>query len=157
MDENKLHRGVGPTDPRPGMPHSSPGAQDMGSPPDELAEKAAELASSGVDEAKRLTSATKERVLRQADEKKGMIADKLEELARNIDEVGAKGGGDEEDLSRRLAESAARTVRSVERTLNERSTEELLAAAGRELRQRPGLLMAGCFALGFLGARLLRR
>jgi hypothetical protein len=123
----------------------------------EIASRASEIASDTVEHAQRLGSAARERILRTADEQKQSLAEGLEGLARNIDDVGGRAGGDLEDLQRRAAGGAARALRSVSRALSERSAEELLDEAGRQIRRRPGLFIASCVALGFLGARLLRR
>jgi hypothetical protein len=122
----------------------------------EVASRAGEIARGGLEQARRLTSSTRDRMFRTADEKKGLLTGKLDELARNIDDLGHKAGGDDE-LPRKLVDGASRALRSVQRTLDERSTEELLDEAGRQIRQRPGLFLAGCLALGFMGARLLRK
>lgn len=127
-----------------------------GQPQDELASRARDLAHGGMEQARRLTSSTRERVFKTADEKKGLLTGKLDELARNIDELGQKAGG-EDELPRKLVDGASRALRNVQHALDTRSTEELIDEAGRQIRQRPGLFLASCFAVGFIGARLLRK
>lgn len=129
---------------------------EAGATPNEIASRAGDIARSGLEQAKRLTSSTRERVLRAADEKKGLLTDKLDELARNVGELGEK-AGDEGELPRRLVDGASRALRSVQRTLDGRSTAELIDEAGRQIRRRPGWFLASCLALGFVGARLLRK
>lgn len=125
-------------------------------PRDELGSRARDLAHGGMEQARRLTSTTRERVLRTADEKKGQLSGKLDELARGIDELGHKAGG-EDELPRKLVDSASRALRNVQSAIDNRSTEELIDEAGRQIRRRPGLFLASCFAVGFIGARLLRK
>jgi vacuolar-type H+-ATPase subunit E/Vma4 len=122
----------------------------------DLKARAGDVVSHAVDEAKRIGSTTRERFLRGADEKKRTLADRLDEYARKVEEKGTV-GGDEGGIERQLMDTAAQTMRSVSRTLSGRSTEEMIDLAGRKIRERPGLFLAGCVALGFIGARILRR
>jgi hypothetical protein len=125
-------------------------------PQNDLKARAGGVMSSAVDEAKRLTSTTRERLMRNADEKKQTVAERLDDYARRVEE-NVNRGGDEEGLERQVMDAAAQTLRSVARSLSDHSTEEMIDIAGRKIRERPGLFLAGCVALGFLGARLLRR
>jgi hypothetical protein len=134
-----------------------PQADDGPEDKNEIAARAGELATQSIEHAQRLGTAARERLLRGADERKDSLARGLDGLAKNIDEIGERAGGEPEDLQRRAVDRAAQAVRSVSRALSERSAEELIDEAGRQIRQRPGVFLAGCVALGFLGARLLRR
>lgn len=158
MNDDKMQSGLGTTGPNPGtMPRSTPpvtGEADM--TPNELTARAGDLAQQGMEQARRLTSTTRDRVFRAADEKKGLLTGKLDELARNVDELGQK-AGDEGELPRTLVDGASRALRNVQHALDTRSTQELIDEAGRQIRQRPGLFLASCLAVGFIGARLLRR
>ena len=93
--------------------------------------------------------------MQEADDKKAKVARKLEDFAESMDELGTNPQAD--PLQQKVVGGAARAMRSVSRALDENSTEELIASAGRAIRQRPGLFLAGCVALGFIGGRLLRR
>jgi hypothetical protein len=130
--------------------------QPVPTPANELTARAGDLAHRGLEEARRLSSTTRERMYRTADEKKGALTGKLDELARNIDELGQKSGG-EDELPRRVADSASRALRNVQHALDNRSTQELIEEAGRQIRQRPGLFLGSCLAVGVIAARLLRR
>ncbi len=160
MNDEKLSGGLPPnlgtgTDPVRSTPMTGEG--EAAGPQNEIAVRAGEIASQTVEHAQRLGTAARERLLRTADEKKDSLARGLESLAGNIDELGNRVGGGAEDLQRRAVDGAAGAVRGLSRALDGRSTEELIDEAGRQIRQRPGLFLAGCVALGFLGARLLRR
>jgi hypothetical protein len=124
----------------------------------QILSRAGDLASQTVEQARSLGASARERLLHEADDKKGRLARTLDELAGNVEsgklpEV----GGEIDELQRKLTGGAARAMRSVSRKLEEQSTEELIASAGRAIRQRPGLFLAGCLAIGFLGGRMLRR
>ena len=79
----------------------------------------------------RLADAAKQRVLSTADDKKGQFAE----------QIGARLGG---------------WLREVQNALETRSTEDLLRSFGKKVEEHPGAFIAGCLALGFLGARLVR-
>lgn len=126
-------------------------------PVNALTERVGEVASSSLEQAQHLGTVAKERFFRGADERRESAARGLDDLARKIDGLANEAGGSPDDLQRRLAGSAARAVRSVSRTLSESSAQELIEAAGKKIKERPGIFLAGCVAVGFLGARLLRR
>ena len=121
----------------------------------QLVSRAGDLASQTLEQAQRLGSSAKERLVQEADDKKAKVARKLEDFAESMDELGTNPQAD--PLQQKVVGGAARAMRSVSRALDENSTEELIASAGRAIRRRPGLFLAGCVALGFLGGRMLRR
>jgi hypothetical protein len=158
MNNDRVQSGPGTTGARVGdLPSSTaPAGAEADQTPNEITSRAREIAHGGLEQAKRLSSATRERVFRTADERKGQLSDKLDELARNIDELGEKAGAQGE-LPRKLVGGASRALRSVQHTLDNRSTEELIDEVGRQIRRRPGMFLASCLAVGFIGARLLRK
>jgi len=100
--------------------------------------------------------AARSRLMKNADRRKGYLASEIENFAGTLDNVA--GNLDERGLGSqsRYASSAASAVRSVSRTLREKSSEDLAYAARRQFEARPGVFLAGLFALGFLGARFLK-
>ncbi len=123
----------------------------------DITARAGEIASETVEQAQRLGATARERLYRGADERKQTLVRGLDQLAHNIDELGVKSEEEAGDLPVRIAGSAADALRRVSRSLSSQSTEELIDAAGRKIRERPGMFLVGCVALGYLGARLLRR
>ena len=107
-------------------------------------------------QAGRLGSAAKERVTREVDSRKGMIATQLndiatalEETASQLEERGVKG-------AQRIAGMASENVRKVSQAIEGRSVDELVGMAKQQFRSSPVPVLLGCVALGFFGARLLR-
>ena len=142
---------------------SSPGMSGAGLNEDrddsnQIISRAGDLASKTFEQAKSLSSSARERLVSEADDKKGKLARKLEEMAQNV-ETGAMPavGSEVDELQRKLTGGAAKVMRSVSRKLEEQTTEELISSAGKMIRERPGLFLAGCLAIGFLGGRMLRR
>jgi hypothetical protein len=135
------------------MSSTEPATGETGGQVNQIVSRAGELAGQTVEQAQRLGATARERLVQEADDKKGRVARRLGQLADDVEGL----GGSDDDLQKRLVGGAAQAMRRVSRTLEERSTEELLASAGRSIRRHPGLLLAGCVALGFLGGRLLKR
>ncbi len=94
----------------------------------------------------------KKKLAEKADEQKEQLVSRFEQLARNLDELGEKSEGPEGQLFSHLSGY----VRKAEGALEGKRADELAGMAFNELKQRPGLLLASCFAAGFLGARLLK-
>ncbi len=107
----------------------------------------------GREQVRRLGEAVRDRALKSGEERRTRIVDQLGRLAERLADIGSPDGGEANDYARRAAD----LVRNVERTLGDHSTEELLGMAEDRIRERPGLFLAGCFALGFGVARLLRK
>lgn len=104
-----------------------------------LADKAREKMSGAGDVARR-------KVLENLDGRKASLSSNLEHWAEQIENMEAGS----------LGSQAAHYVRRAQGLLNEKSSDELLSMALKEIRGRPGVVIAGAFVLGFLGARVLR-
>jgi hypothetical protein len=91
----------------------------------------------------------KRRVMENLDGRKASIVSGLEELAGNLEKLG-------DGPQAKLAQQAAQYVRRAEEMLNQRSASDMIDMAVQELKRRPGALIAGAFALGFVGSRLLK-
>lgn len=107
----------------------------------------------GKEQVRRLGEAVRDRAMKSSEQRRGQIVDRIGKIAERLEEVAAPDGGE----SNQYVERAAGYVRRLERTLDQHSTEELLSMAEERIRERPGLFLAGCFALGFGAARLLRK
>jgi hypothetical protein len=103
------------------------------------------------DQAKRISGSLKERALSAADSHKGQLADGLHKIAGHLEDDKIEGpAGQLIDYALNAAERAAAAIESS-------SAEQLLARSSDQVKARPGLFIAGCLGLGFLGARLLRK
>jgi hypothetical protein len=107
-------------------------------------------------QASRISEAAKERVTREVDSRKGMIASQLndiasalEETARTLESNGIKG-------VHKIATMASERVRSFSQSIEGRSVDELVGMAKQQFRASPLPIIAACAAVGFFGARLLR-
>ncbi|MDQ3265647.1 MAG: hypothetical protein M3Y59_18645 [Myxococcota bacterium] len=89
----------------------------------------------------------------QVDQRKGEVADRLEGLPGQLQE---KVAGKAEEFIGQFASMADEYVNKATHLLREKDSDELLRMAKQEFRSRPLAVAAGFFALGFVGARLLR-
>jgi len=109
------------------------------------------------EQARRLGDAVKQRAIATSDAKKTVLADQVGELVDKIEGIAKPGEGSEPGLQEQLVERGAELLRKLKSTLDQNSTEELIEKAEQQMRARPGLVIAGCLALGFVGARLVRK
>lgn len=110
------------------------------------------IAEQGKEQMKRVTGATRERVYHQVDSKKGDLIEGLHGLVSTLENASR----DSEGLSQQVIQHAVGYVRRFSDRIENGSTEELVADARQFIRQRPGAFFAGCLAVGFLAARLLK-
>lgn len=106
--------------------------------------------SHGREDVRRFGSAARRRLISEADRRKAGIADRLQQLADSLENSQASGPEGQ------LLGSAARYARNASSTIRDRSSEDLLDNLEQGFRDRPGMFLAGCLALGFVGGRLLR-
>lgn len=109
------------------------------------------------EQAKRLTDAVKERVVSTGDDTKGQISEKVGTWVEKLDGIAKPSDGADGGLQEQLVGRGVDMLKRLQRTLDENSTEQLIAKVGQQIKARPGLFMAGCLALGFIGARLVRK
>lgn len=109
------------------------------------------------EQARRLTDAVKERAISTGEERKGQLSEQVGTWVNKLDEMAKPAREGEAGLQEQLVGRGVDLLRRIQRTLDENSTEELIAKAGQQIKARPGLFMAGCLALGFIGARLVRK
>jgi hypothetical protein len=101
----------------------------------------------GKEQVRRLGEAMRDRALKAGEQRREKLAGQVGRVAERLEDLG------DEQWSRR----AAKMVRRLEDSLERNSAEDLLHIAEQRIRERPGLFLAGCFALGFGAARLLRK
>jgi hypothetical protein len=94
--------------------------------------------------ARRLGEAARERALSTADERKHRVAGQVDDLASRLEGSG--------DLGARLSG----WLRRAQHAMEDHSAEDLVRMAERQVKAHPAAFLAGCLALGFLGARLVR-
>ncbi|MEW5851792.1 MAG: hypothetical protein AB2A00_23585 [Myxococcota bacterium] len=104
---------------------------------------------------RRIGYMARDRLVKTANDRKSTFAHQLDGVASMLDDV-TKASGAEAGPEQKLASTAANAIRQVSHSLNSRSAEEILDILDHELRARPGVAIAGCLVLGFLGARFLR-
>jgi hypothetical protein len=108
-------------------------------------------------QAHRLGDAMKQRAIATSDAKKTFFADQVGELVTRLEGISQPREGTEPGLQEQVVGRGVALLHKLESTLHENSTEELIGKVEQQMRARPGLFVAGCVALGFLGARLVRK
>ncbi|NVJ00914.1 hypothetical protein HV824_22740 [Myxococcus sp. AM009] len=111
------------------------------------------LGQAGKEQAKQLGSAAKERVYHQVESRRGDVAKGMRGLVSTLEGISDK---DEAKMARPLLGRAAGLLRRTSERLESETTEELLADAQTQVRERPGLFIAGCVAAGFVLGRLIK-
>ena len=111
------------------------------------------LGQAGKEQAKQLSSAAKERVYHQVDSRRGDVAKGIRGLVSTLESI-----SDREDakVARPLLGSAVGLLRRTSERLENETTGELIADAQSQVRERPGLFIAGCVAAGFVLGRLIK-
>ncbi len=104
------------------------------------------------DKAAHAGESAKKKLVEKADAQKDELVSRIEKIAQHLDEIGKNSEGPEGQVFTRLAGY----VRQGESMIEGKRVDELARMATDELKQRPGLLLAGCFAAGFFGSRLLK-
>lgn len=118
--------------------------------------RAHHFASESRERARKVSGMAKGRFIKMADQRKSHLAAELESFAGTLDDLSRKLEDKGTDSQQKLTDGASQLVRRTSRMLRENSSEQLLDRAEGELRERPGIALAGAIALGFLGVRMLR-
>ncbi|MBX5480588.1 MAG: hypothetical protein IRZ16_01885 [Myxococcaceae bacterium] len=92
------------------------------------------------------------KVYEKVDAQKSFLSSGLEKLADSV----AHAGEDMQGPEAKVAQQVARYVRKAHEVIEGKSTEDLVDGAVREVKERPAVMLAGAFTLGFIGARFLR-
>lgn len=106
----------------------------------------------GKEQVKRFTGVTRDRVYHQIDDRKDDFIKNLQGFASTLENASQDAGG----FSQRLLDGAVGYVREFSDRIENGSTEELMRDAKRFIREKPAPFFAGCVALGFLTARILK-
>ncbi|MFE8596245.1 hypothetical protein [Archangium violaceum] len=106
----------------------------------------------GKEQVKRVTGVTKDRVYHQIDDRKGEFIENLQGFVSTLENASQNADG----FSQQLLDGAAGYVRRFSDRIENGSTEELVRDAKQFIREKPAPFFAGCIALGFLAARILK-
>ena len=110
------------------------------------------LTAQGKEQVKRVTGVTRDRVYHQIDDRKGDLIEKLQGFVSTLEDASRNADG----FSQNLLTGAVGYVRRFSDRIEHGSTEELVRDAKQFIRERPAPVFAGCIALGFLAARILK-
>lgn len=111
------------------------------------------IAQAGKEQVKRLSGITKDRVYHQVDGKKEQLVKSLHGIVGTLESMGKdKNLG----AAQPLVDNALQVIHRVSDRLENGSTEDLVRDAQTQIRQRPGVFIAGCVALGFFAGRFLK-
>ena len=111
------------------------------------------IAQAGKEQVKQLGGVAKDRVISQVDSRKGELVKGIQGLVSSLETVA---NNDEAAIARPLLTSAVGLLRKTSDRLENGTTEELLADAQEQVRQRPGLFVVGCVAIGFALGRFIK-
>lgn len=109
------------------------------------------------EQARRLGDAVKQRAIATSEGKKTFLADQVGAFVEKLEGIAQPAQGAQAGLQEQIVERGVAMLRGFQTTLAENSTEDLIRKAEQQIKARPGLFIAGCFALGFFGARLVRK
>ncbi|MCY1016200.1 hypothetical protein [Pyxidicoccus sp. MSG2] len=111
------------------------------------------IAQASKEQVKQLSGVAKGRVYSQVESRKGELVKGIQGLVSTLESVARN---DEAAVARPLLTSAVGVLRKTSDRLENGTTEELLADAQEQVRQRPGLFIAGCVAVGFALGRFIK-
>ena len=143
----------------PSPPNVPIGAgQHLNPPP----QRDSEVAATGtghqmVEHARRLAADVRRRAMTTGEDKKSALSDRVSTLVDKLDGVATSGDGSEPGIPDQLIDRGVRLLRRFQKALDENSTKDLMTKAEAQIKARPGLFIAGFLALGFVGARLIRK
>lgn len=109
----------------------------------------------GVRQMKGLAGSARERVLGLVDQRKDQWLGQFDGWLGTIEDI-AERLGEQGGPAAQYSGQFSSQLRGLSEGLKSRSAEDLLRDAERQIRARPGVFIAGCAVLGFLGVRLIR-
>jgi hypothetical protein len=111
------------------------------------------IAQAGKEQVKRIGGLTRDRVYHQVDGKKEQLVKSLHGIRETLEGLGKDSNI---GAAQPIVDNALQVIHRVSDRLENGSTEELMRDAQAQIRQRPGLFIAGCVALGFFAGRFLK-
>ncbi|QRK13389.1 hypothetical protein JQX13_00335 [Archangium violaceum] len=106
----------------------------------------------GKEQVKRFTGATRDRVYHQVDSRKDELVKGLQGFISTLENASQNADG----MSQQVLHGAVGYIRKFSDRIENGTTEELLQDARQFVREKPAPFFAGCVALGFLAARVLK-
>jgi len=106
----------------------------------------------GKEQMKRFTGATRERVYHQMDDRKEDLIKNLHGFVSTLENASQNAEG----FSQQLLNGTVGYIRRFSDRIENGSTEDLVRDARQFVREKPLPFFAGCIAVGFLAARLLK-
>ncbi len=110
------------------------------------------ISSAGKEQVKRFTGVTRDRVYHQVDDKKEDIIKGIQGFVSTLENASQNADG----LSQQVLQGAVGYIRKFSDRIENGTTEELVTEARQFIREKPAPFFAGCIAVGFLAARLLK-
>jgi hypothetical protein len=110
------------------------------------------ISSAGKEQVKRFTGVTRDRVYHQVDDKKEDIIKSIQGFVSTLENASQNADG----LSQQVLQGAVGYIRKFSDRIENGTTEELVHEARQFIREKPAPFFAGCIAVGFLAARLLK-
>jgi hypothetical protein len=110
------------------------------------------IGAQGKEQVKRFTGVTRDRVYHQIDDRKGELIKGLQGFVSTLENASQNADG----FSQQLLGGAVGYIRKFSDRIEHGSTEELVSDARQFIREKPAPFFAGCIAVGFLAARLLK-
>ncbi|HEX8435829.1 hypothetical protein [Archangium sp.] len=110
------------------------------------------ITAQGKEQVKRFTGVTRDRVYQQVDSKKGELIKGLQGFVSTLENASQNADG----VSQQVLGSAVGYIRKFSDRIENDSTEELVRDAQQFIREKPVPFFAGCIAVGFLAARILK-
>ncbi len=111
------------------------------------------IAQAGKEQVKQLGGIAKDRVISQVDSRKGELVKGIHGLASTLETAA---NNEDAAMVRPLLTSAVGLLRKTSDRLENGTTQELIADAQEQVRQRPGLFVVGCVAVGFALGRFIK-
>lgn len=110
------------------------------------------FAAQGKEQVKRFTGVTRDRVYQQADSRKDDLVKGLHGFISTLEGASQNADG----MSQQVLNGAVGYIRKFSDRIENGTTEELMQDARRFVREKPAPFFAGCIALGFIAARILK-
>lgn len=114
--------------------------------------RAGRVMEQGKEQAAKVGGVARKKVMSKVDARKSEFSSNLDRIADSIESAGDGLEGGQAEIATRVAGY----VRKAKEVLDGHSSDEILDRAVTEVRNRPGAMIAGAFALGFLATRLAK-